>query len=152
METLAIISLVGNIVQFVDFSGTLISKSTELYRSGENALAENIDIETATRHLVSLNKKLKDAATDTSDRTLESLCKSCDAVADSLLVALESVKAKGKQQKWESIRKALKSVWNKKDIEDLERRLAGFREVLNLHVTMGLRYVRESPVVGSPDI
>ena len=57
MEPLTIIRLVGNIVQFVDFSGKLISKSTELYRSGEGALAENIDTETATTHLVWLKQQ-----------------------------------------------------------------------------------------------
>lgn len=150
METLAIIGLVSNIVQFLDFSGRLISKSAQLYRSGD-ALAENVDIETATSHLILLNDKLKDAATATSDGALESLCKSCDTVANMLLVALENVKVKDKQRKWESMRKALKSIWNKKDIEELERRLAGFREVLNLHIVMGLRYIRESPVIGSPD-
>jgi Fibronectin type III-like domain len=52
METLAIVGLIGNVVQFVDFSGKLIAKSTELYRSSEGALAENIDVETATNHLL----------------------------------------------------------------------------------------------------
>jgi hypothetical protein len=70
METLAIIGLVGNIVQFVVFSGKLISKSTELYRSSEGALAEHIDIETVTSHLVLLNSKLKDAATTSGDGRL----------------------------------------------------------------------------------
>jgi hypothetical protein len=42
METLAIISLVGNIVQFVDFSGKLLSKLTEAYRSSESALHSSL--------------------------------------------------------------------------------------------------------------
>jgi hypothetical protein len=139
METLAIIGLVGNVVQFVDFSGKLISKSTELYRSSEGALAEHIDIETATNHLVLLNRKLKDAASTTGDGPLESLCISCGAAADNLLTALDKVKLKDKQHKWKSIRKALRSVWSKEEIEDLERQLARFREELNFHVVVDLR-------------
>jgi hypothetical protein len=142
METLAIIGLVGNIIQFVDYSGKLISKSTELYRSSEGALAENIDTETATNHLVLLNSKLQNAATTTGDSALESLCKSCGTVADQLLAALDKVKVKGKQDKWKSIRKALQSVWSKKEIEELERRLARLKEELNLHIVVGLRYIR----------
>src|SRR5271170_5800726 len=106
METLAIIGLVGNIVQLVDFSGKLISKSTELYQSSEGALAENIDTETVTNHLVLLNNKLKNAATTTGDSALERLCKSCGTAADELLAALDNVKVKGKQTKWKSMRKA----------------------------------------------
>lgn len=143
METLAIIGLVGNIVQFVDFSGKLISKSAELYRSSEGALAENSDIETAVNHLVLLTNKLKDAdaATTTGDSALQSLCKSCGTTADQLLAVLDKVKVKGKQDKWKSIRKALRSVWSKEEIEELGRRLERFREELNLHVTVDLRSV-----------
>ena len=141
MDPLTIIGLVGNIVQFVDFSGKLISKSTELYHSSEGALAANIGTETATNHLVLLNNKLKNAAITTGDGALERLCKSCGTVADELLAALDKVKVKGKQDKWKSIRKALRSVWSKEEIMELERRLARFREELNLHIVVDLRCV-----------
>jgi hypothetical protein len=145
MEALAIIGLVGNIVQFVDFSGKLISKSTELYRSSEGALAENIDIEMATNHLVLLNSKLKDAAAATGDSALENLCKSCNTAAEKLLAALAKVKVNGQQQKWKSMRKALRSVWSKEEIGELERRLSKFREELNLHIVVDLRCVYKLP-------
>ncbi len=140
MEILASIGLIGNIVQFVDFSGKLISKSAQLYHSSKGALPENTGIETATNHLVLLNNKLKDAATSFSDGALESLCISCNTVAEELLAALEKVKVKGEQGKWKSIRKALRSVWSKEEIEGLERRLARFREEVNLHIVADLRY------------
>jgi hypothetical protein len=62
MEALAAIGLVGNIVQFVDFSGKLISKSIQLYHSYDAALAEDIEIKKAIKHLLRLNKTLKDDA------------------------------------------------------------------------------------------
>lgn len=145
MEALAIIGLVGNIVQFVDFSGKLISKSTELYRSSEGALAENVDTETTTNHLVLLNSKLRGAATATGDRALENLCKSCNTVAEKLLAALDKVKVKGEQRKWKSVRKALQSVWSKEEIGELERRLSKLREELNSHIVVGLRYENKLP-------
>jgi hypothetical protein len=141
METLAIVSLVGNVIQFVDFSGKLIAKSTELYRSNEGTLAENIDVETATNHLVLLNNKIKDAATTASDDALKRLCESCKSTADELLAALEKLKVNSKQDKWKSIRKALRSVWSKEQIRELEGRLARFREELNLHIIVDLRCV-----------
>ncbi|KAF2180628.1 hypothetical protein K469DRAFT_455391, partial [Zopfia rhizophila CBS 207.26] len=58
METLAAIGLVGNIIQFVQFSCKLISESAQLYGSGEGALVLNSDIEAVTKDLVSLNNKL----------------------------------------------------------------------------------------------
>jgi len=105
----------------------------------EGALAENIDTETATKHLLILNKKIKDAATTTGDVTLQSLCESCHTLAIELLGALDKVKVKRGQQKWKSITKALRSVWSKEEIEDLERRLARFKAELGLHLTADLR-------------
>jgi hypothetical protein len=144
MEVLAAIGLAGNIVQFIDFGGKLLEKSAQLYRSGECALAENIDFEKATNDLVLLNKKLKDGAAVTGDKALESLCLSCHTVADELLAALDKLKVKGKHQKWESIRKAIGSVRSKEDIEQLERRLSTFRDEINLRIVTDLRYARFS--------
>jgi hypothetical protein len=148
METLATISLVTNIVQFIDFSGKLISKSAQLYQSSEGALPENIDTETATNHLILLNNKLKDAATTTGDGTLESLCLSCSTAAVELLAALEKIKLKGKQQRWTTMSNALRAVLTKEKIEGLERRLSKFRVELDLHITVDLRWVPVSLRVG----
>ena len=141
MEAFAIIGLVGNIVQFVDFSSKLLTKSTELYQSNEGALAENIDTEIATNDLVLLNNKLKDAATTTSDDALKRLCESCKSTANELLAALNKVRVNGKQNRWKTIRQALRSVWSKEKIRELEGRLARFREELNLHVVVNIRCV-----------
>lgn len=140
MEVLAAIGLTGNIIQFIDFSGKLLVKSAQLHRSGECALAENIDFETVTNDLALLNEKLEDGATGTGNKALESLCLSCKAVTGELLLALDKLKVKGKQRKWESFRKALRSVQSKEEIEQLERRLAGFRGELKVHIVVDLRY------------
>lgn len=92
MEAVAAIGLIGNIVQFVDFSGKLI-KSVELYRSHNGTLAENVDIEAATKHLAALSQKLKDDAIIVGDGALQSLSHSCQEAADDLLAALNTVKA-----------------------------------------------------------
>jgi hypothetical protein len=141
MEALAAIGLVGNIVQFVDFSGKLIAKSIELYHSYDGALEKNVGIETATRHLAVLIKKLEDDTITVGDGALQNLSLLCQKAANDLLEALDKVKVKNRQQKWESIRKALRSIWSKEEIRELEQRLAKFREELNLHVVVQLRYV-----------
>jgi hypothetical protein len=141
MEALAAISLVENIVQFVSFSGKLISKTTQLYHSCDGALQEYIDIEDAAKHLLLLNKKLKDDAITVGDGVLQTLCLSCRKSAIDLLEALDKVKVKvnGKQQKWESMRKALRSVWSREEVKELEQRLSKIKDDLNFHVVVGLR-------------
>ena len=139
MEALAVIGLVGNIVQFVDLSSRLVAKSTELYYSYDGALAENVDIEITTKHLTVLIQKLKEDAITVGDGALQKLSLACQKTATDLLLALDKVKVKNRQQKWESIRKALQSVWSKEEIRELEQRLAKFKEELNLHVVVQLR-------------
>ena len=62
MEVIAAIGLAGNIIQFVDFGGILISKTTEIQKSGTGALAGNINIEAVTNNLAILRTKLYDLA------------------------------------------------------------------------------------------
>jgi len=141
MEALGTIGLVANIAQFIEFGGKLISKSTELYQSTDDVLAENLALELATNHLVLLNDKLKDGAITNSDDALKRLCEACHGAAEDLLAALKKIKVQGSKTRWKSFRKALRSVWSKEQICDLEGRVAGFREELNLHLTVELRYV-----------
>ncbi len=148
MESLAAVGLAANIIQFVDFSGKLILKTAEIYKSGSGALVENVDIETATKDLTGLSAKLHDSINPAGDTVLRELCQSCDTVAKELLSALDRVKLHGKQQKWKSFRKALRSVWSKEDIMSLEQRLARFRDELNLHVTVDLRSVGDIGALG----
>ncbi|XTI87333.1 putative WD-repeat protein [Cenococcum geophilum] len=138
MEIVAAIGLAGNIIQFVDFCGGLISKTAEIYKSGAGALVENVDIETATDDLALLSTTLQDSTNSADDTALRELCQSCNIVAKKLLSALNKVKVRGKQQKWKSFRKALRSVWSKEDIASLEQRLARLRDELNLRVVVDL--------------
>jgi hypothetical protein len=138
MDPITAVNLVGTIVQLVDFSSKLISKSTELYRSGRGVLTENAHIETATEDLSKLNTRLKQS-TAAGDADLQVLCQACSDVADQLLAALAKVKVNNKGQKWQSLTKALRSIWSKEEIQQLEQRLASFRNQLNLRITLGMR-------------
>ena len=77
LESLAAVGLVGNIMQFVDFSSKILSKMQQVYQSG--SFAENIDTELGTNHLIELSKELQASASSAnSDPTLEKLCDACN--------------------------------------------------------------------------
>ncbi|SRR6266487_220525 len=99
MKILAIIDLVENIVQFMNFSIKLISKLVKLHQFSKNALTENFDTETVTNHLVLLNNKLKDKIIIADNEVLNNLCESCDVVVRKLLKTLNKVKMKDKKEK-----------------------------------------------------
>jgi hypothetical protein len=140
MEPLVAISLISNIVQFVDFGNKLVSKTVEGYRSADGAFVDNAHLQTATNDLVALNKSINSNATPGSVNTaLISLCSSCNDVARELLGALAKLKIQGGKSKWKSFRKALRSVWSKEKILGIERRLSSFRDEINLHIVVELR-------------
>jgi urease accessory protein UreF len=140
MDPITTVSLVAIIVQLVDFSCKVLSNSTEFYRSAGGVLIENAHIETTVTDLSKLNTRLKQSSA-AGDTELQTLCEACNDVADQLLITLSKVKVNGKGQRWQSFRKALRSIWSKDKIQQLEQRLASFRSQLNLRIATGMRYV-----------
>jgi hypothetical protein len=141
MEAWAVIGTVSSVVQLIDFTGELLTKSVQIYRSSDGALHENSAIQLATDHLLLLQREVEHRASSTADTALQSLCKAVTSAAADLLAALEKLKVYGSPGKWKSIRKGLQSVWDKEEVRRLEHRLATFREELNLHVVVKIRYI-----------
>lgn len=45
LDPLTALSLTGNLIQFIDFSNKLVSKSREIYRAADGTLSENLETE-----------------------------------------------------------------------------------------------------------
>ncbi|KAL8830632.1 MAG: hypothetical protein Q9170_005650 [Blastenia crenularia] len=132
MDPLSGISLAGAILQFVDFGLRTVSKGMQIYRSVDGALTENLDLEAVTNDLLVIQAKLQ-CSPPPSDmpsmpskdaQAFESLSATAAKAAEKLLERLNMVKAQGRFRAWKSLRQALKSVWSKRDIEEMaiERR------------------------------
>jgi hypothetical protein len=98
MDPISALSLAGTVVQLVDFSIKIVSKSSELYRSGSEGPVENQSMEKATKDLTVLNDQLKNS--NVHDLGLQELCKACGDAADELLTALSKVKVEGNGRAW----------------------------------------------------
>ena len=128
LESLAALSLAGNIVQFVDFGCRLFSKSRELYRSSDGVLAENVELENIANSLTALSKGLTPGSSQTQPesidyKNLRSLAKDCKSIATELLQALHELKVKDPQKKLQCFRTALKRIWRSEEIENIAKRL-----------------------------
>lgn len=140
-EALVAIGYISSIVQLVDICGKCVSKSVEVYQSSSGILDENAAVECAVKHIESLRGEVEAGAVSAPDRSLQELCRAVSRAGADLLEALAKLKVQGNKTRWKSIRKALKSVWSKEEIRDLEHRLSSFREELNLHITVRTREV-----------
>lgn len=95
MEALAAISLAGNILQFLNFTGDAITKSRQIHASISGTLKEHDHQEGLTTDLKNLSVRLQASAGPVVP-VLKQLCSSYNEVTDELLKALEYFGAEAK--------------------------------------------------------
>jgi hypothetical protein len=148
MDPLSALGLAASVVQFIQFGGSLVSKSHEIYTSSDGKLAANIECETATTRLIGLTNRLKDSLRDAGSKgqsadefAIEAICGDCIEISKELLAQLKKLvlEEKHKWRKWKSFRQALKSVWSKEGIDKIAGRLATFRQELVSHLIVSTR-------------
>ncbi|ERF73759.1 hypothetical protein EPUS_09357 [Endocarpon pusillum Z07020] len=135
METLAAVSLAGNIVNFLDFGLKIVSKGREIYHAIDGAFSEHNDLEVVTRDLLLLQTQMEQSLVTTSaaadlgghDVDLVKLLESSNKLARNLLECLNKAKALGRFRRWKSLRQAVKSVSSKGEVDDMANRLSMYR-------------------------
>jgi hypothetical protein len=150
MDPLSALSVAGTIVQFVDFGSKLLKEGRGFYNSPSGALASNQELEIITTALQSVVTKLRQSIgssevsallTDAEHEHQLSFYQICDGaatVAEEPLAKLKGLKVQGKRRKWDSLQKAVKSMWSKQEVEDLVKRLSTFKEALNTQLLSSL--------------
>jgi hypothetical protein len=111
LDPVIAVALAGNVMQFIDFGCRLLSKSIDLYHSFNGISAENSELEFVARDVQDLISPLRLSAEARSTTpapdsleqstqispaasTILSVLKSCDAIANELLSAVEELKVK----------------------------------------------------------
>jgi hypothetical protein len=152
LDPLTALSLAGNIVQFMDFSIQIVSRTKRLYGSSRETLGVYQELDLVTADLKKscdlIPKALRSPTSENeseSEGTLQNLCATCHKVADELLARLDRLKvridsgAKGERKLFQSFHSAIMPVWSKVEIEDLVSRLSSLREQIQTHVLLDLR-------------
>jgi hypothetical protein len=149
MDPLSALGVAASVVQFLDFASTLVSSTYKIYKSTTGDTKEKLDLMVVTSSLKSLSNDLRlSLDQDTSegkelskvDTEINTLCASCSDVADELILALEKLNVQKEHDIWQSVRTALQSVWGRKEVDALEKRLESFRSQISLHINASLRY------------
>lgn len=148
MDPVTALGLASNVVQFVQFASDLVKTAIEVRRSSSGCTADILTLDTLYGQLNDFNAELlsgRDNASSylngpgsksdknaTSFRTLSLLCQSdCEKL---LLVVRKLQVQDGSRGRWQSFRTALKSLWEKEDIRDLERRLQRTQMTMTFHI------------------
>jgi N-terminal domain on NACHT_NTPase and P-loop NTPases len=148
MAALDALSLAATIVQLVDFASKLVSKGYHVYRSADGALPHNLEMEAVAKDLSHLTARLRSrkslgnpSVLTEDERALEALAEKCSEIASTLLGRLDKLKVKKEERHrgWKSARQALKSVWNKKELDDLAQRLSNYRDQLQFSILFSMK-------------
>jgi hypothetical protein len=145
MDPLSALSVAASVVQFVDFAFGILSDARQLYEDGE--LSINIQSSRVAHDLGSFSKALRRSireqsstiALSNNEQELETLCKECAVLAVDLRAQVENLKPSGKGRPWESVGQALKSMWSRKELNEIEAKLSKYRDAINSRLLGSLR-------------
>ncbi|KAL6720867.1 hypothetical protein ACLMJK_002792 [Lecanora helva] len=145
MDPLSTFSLVCGIIQIIDFSTKALSKCKEIYEDG--SLHDYEELEDITKRLTNLNIDLQppgDAKTPGNvgapDRSaLLDIARQCSDTANSLIKEFQALKIEGPHRKRQAVRKGFQAAWKTKGIQDAQKKLAGYQDVLNTKILVDLR-------------
>jgi len=145
MDPLSALSLAATLVQLVDFTSKIVSKGYHIYKAADSALPENATLEYIVTDLQNLNARLMHhdrlSCATKDEQALEDLSTSCTMIANEVVSRLNKLKVAGdiKYRKWKSVRQALKSVWNKEELDAMATKLSEYRNQLEFHVLLSLK-------------
>ena len=149
MDPLTAFSLTCGVIQVVDFSTKIVVKCRQIYKDG--ATSENKEIESMAGHLTSLatDLKLPSAIQNPGsanqlyhdDQELLKLAEQCSETATELMNELQKLSLQRQQRKRDAFRKAVKVVWKKDAIENIQKSLECYRRTLDTRILISLRSV-----------
>ena len=137
LEPLSAVSLAAGVVQFIGYGYKILSKGNQLYKAADGVLSESALLELAIKDLKELLKRIKQASSPKSPVWQGFQDKSVKLV-DEKLDCLEKLKVYGSPGKWKSLRKALKSVHCKEQIDKWIEQLNMLRDEFNVHIEVDI--------------
>ena len=145
LDPFSALSLTGNIVQLVDFSGRVVAHVVELYKSSSGLIKEHIELSASARSLKqtanTLSKEFsQNGASPAEQQPLRDLIAACEGLADDLIRSIEDLTVDPKNRRWSIMRQTARAVSRKTVVHELVMRVGRVRDALNSHLLTTLRY------------
>ncbi|CZR66458.1 uncharacterized protein PAC_16359 [Phialocephala subalpina] len=153
MDPFTALSLAGNVIQFVEFGTKLLAGTYELYKSNTGHLGTNAELYLVTCDLDDAIARFSQprstvpssglARVEPIDgrESLEAICRGASKVAQDLKERLESIRVRGpgRYRVWDSFAHAVKCAWSADEIDNLTKRLSGFRDAITTRILVLIR-------------
>ena len=135
----ASIGLASNVLQFIDFGTRFVVKAWRIYHGVQGNPDDILDLLASTKDFEAAVAALA-SEPGTVDNAMHEICASCAEVASQLLTSLRKLAIPEQPSKREALQAAFKRLWKQQDIENLKRRIDGFRKQLVVQLLLSLRY------------
>lgn len=108
----------------------------------------NRELDEASTRINSLSQEITDSLRSNAlgkplgkeDQRLSEICKGCLTVSEELVKVLASSRVQdGPNKKWKSFKKGVKSVWRKRELDDIVEKLNRYRSELDTYMLLGLK-------------
>lgn len=146
-EALATIGLVGNIVQFVDFSFKLFDTASSIRDSVSGSSQQIQDVEEVAEEIrkwcskiAPLQFRYSNGLLILQNKSLIELAGKCQDIATDILSAVSVWKANNPKSKWDCFKSAMTTMWNESRINEMRARLESCRVQLVLELSRLQRY------------
>lgn len=146
MESIAALTLASNMIQVVDFSVRVLSRSHEIYASTDGTLKEYSIVNTASKNLTGLLYNFKDLAPkdarqqNAADLQLLELAKRSGELGHKLQALIRKTRPSDTNRKWRSVYQALMSIATDKELMALKDQMHDLRREVDTALLISLRY------------
>lgn len=148
MEPFSALSVATAAIQFIDFTGKIVSGTWKIYKLDPGHSQEYSDIRTITNSLTGLTADLRSSIGNPDktlcsdqDKQIEDLGERCFELGEELISVLDRLESQSRHRLWASFKQALATVWNQKQIDSLHKTLESLRRQISIHILVALRYV-----------
>jgi len=138
MDPVSALGLASSVLQVINFTGGLISRTRQLYQAASGSLVENDELEAVVRTLQSHSRRIAmqlggQTGKSQAEKDIVSLCEGVRELCAQLISAVEGLKVatNNRAARWETFRQALRSVWKESEISNLMDRLERYRNQLD---------------------
>lgn len=147
MDPVTCLSVTCAVVQFVDFTFQILSGTHQIYEDGQ--LEVHVQTSRIIKDLSSFSKQMNPSMrSETASRNLtenevelEILCKDCHKLADEMVVSLQKFEVTDKRNVWRTVGAVFKSIWSKKELQEMKESLSQYRDMLDSRLLGSLKSV-----------
>jgi hypothetical protein len=152
MDPATAIGVAASAIAFLDFGLKLLAKGKELYQSKDGVLADHADLSAVNDRLSKLSHGLDDSLRciykvqlklTPAQQALHGAVQQCRAGNDDFALALGKLRVTGSYRKFESFRKAFKSIWSREEIQEKSAKMDRLRQDVMIHLLVVVQYASD---------